>query len=124
MAVAGRVATLHDEIKDKEKSYLMFRRKYFDDNSDPFQTTKQRKVDSSQSLRSSSRSSDGSRSFREVAKETLRPGSAKASAAAPSATASVGMSSLFGAAPASSAAPTFSLSTPSTGFTGFKLGGK
>ncbi|KAF8931461.1 Nucleoporin p58/p45 [Dissophora ornata] len=122
LAVAGRVATLHDEIKDKEKAYLMFRRKYFDDDSDPFQTTKQRKVDSSQSLRSSSRPSDGLRSFREVAKETLRPGSIKAPAAAPPATAPVG-SSFFPPTLAIGSAPTFP-PAPSTGFTGFRLGGK
>ncbi|KAF9583662.1 Nucleoporin p58/p45 [Lunasporangiospora selenospora] len=36
LAMAGRVAALHEEISDKEKAYLMFRRKYFDDDTDPF----------------------------------------------------------------------------------------
>ncbi|KAF9400470.1 Nucleoporin p58/p45 [Mortierella sp. AD011] len=109
LAVASRVAALHDEIKDKEKAYLMFRRKFFDDDSDPFQANiKHRKTDSSQhgqSHRNSTRSIEGQKSFREIAKETLRPGNVKGSSAAaptlskPTATTSTG-SSLFGAAPA------------------------
>ncbi|KAF9996678.1 Nucleoporin p58/p45 [Entomortierella chlamydospora] len=111
LAVASRVAALHDEIKDKEKAYLMFRRKFFDDDSDPFQANiKHRKTDSSQhgqSLRNSTRSIEGQKSFREIAKETLRPGNVKGSSAAaasalskPATMTSTG-SSLFGAAPAS-----------------------
>ncbi|KAF9348677.1 Nucleoporin p58/p45 [Mortierella sp. NVP85] len=74
LAVAARVAALHDEIKDREKAYLMFRRKFYDDESDPFQTSvKLRKTDS---FRSSGRVKDTQKSFREIAKETLRSGSA------------------------------------------------
>ncbi|KAF9557728.1 Nucleoporin p58/p45 [Mortierella alpina] len=134
LAVAGRVAALHDEIKDKEKAYLMFRRKFFDDESDPFQaSSKHRKTDNTahmHSLGSSGRSVNGQKSFREIAKETLRSGTAAPSAAAPTATA--GSTSLFGAAPATaatgsslfskpagfgattSAAPTFSLTAPTS----------
>ncbi|KAF9355535.1 Nucleoporin p58/p45 [Mortierella sp. AD094] len=107
LAVAARVAALHDEIKDREKAYLMFRRKFFDDDSDPFQANiKHRKTDNSQhgqSLRNSTRSIEGQKSFREIAKETLRPGNVKGSstaAAKPATTTSTG-SSLFGTAPAS-----------------------
>ncbi|KAG0268181.1 Nucleoporin p58/p45 [Linnemannia exigua] len=136
LAIAGRVAALHDEIKDREKAYLMFRRRYFDDDTDPFQANnKHRKTDTAHhghSLRSSGRSPEGQKSFREIAKETLRPGSganvapAPAAAAAPAAGSSLfstapalGSTSLFGkpagfGAPTTttSAAPTFSLTTP------------
>ncbi|KAG9323482.1 hypothetical protein KVV02_007807 [Mortierella alpina] len=134
LAVAGRVAALHDEIKDKEKAYLMFRRKFFDDESDPFQaSSKHRKTDNTvhmHSLGSSGRAVNGQKSFREIAKETLRSGSAAPSSAAPAST--IGSTSLFGAAPATaatgsslfnkpagfgattSAAPTFSLTAPTS----------
>ncbi|KAG0359570.1 Nucleoporin p58/p45, partial [Gamsiella multidivaricata] len=135
LTVAGRVATLHDEIRDKEKAYLMFRRKYYDDDSDPFQTSsKHRKKDTSQyvhSLRSSGWTVDGQKSFREIAKETLRPGNANTAKPAVSTTAVAPTTTgLFGAAPAAgtnffgsmpsttatmtSAAPTFSLTAPAT----------
>ncbi|KAG0204284.1 Nucleoporin p58/p45 [Mortierella sp. GBA30] len=132
LVIAGRVAALHDEIKDKEKAYLMFRRKYFDDDSDPFQASnKQRKTENAihaHSLGSSGRSLSSHKSFREIAKETLRPGPGAPSAAAPALS-----TSMFSSAPAStsagpslfsrpggfgttsnttSAAPTFSLTAP------------
>ncbi|KAF9917344.1 Nucleoporin p58/p45 [Lobosporangium transversale] len=82
LAVAGKVALLHEEVKDKEKAYLMFRRKFFDDDSDPFEAnSKHRKTEAishGQPLKSSGRSLEGQRSFREIAKETLRPGNASA----------------------------------------------
>ncbi|KAG0207978.1 Nucleoporin p58/p45 [Mortierella sp. NVP41] len=136
LAVAGRVAALHDEIRDREKAYLMFRRKYFDDDSDPFQANnKLRKTDTAHhghSLRSSGRSPEGQKSFREIAKETLRPGSG--SGAASTTTAAPTGSSLFSTAPAlgssslfnkpaafgasttatTSAAPAFSLTAPTS----------
>ncbi|KAK3815710.1 MAG: hypothetical protein JOS17DRAFT_806349 [Linnemannia elongata] len=144
LAIAGRVAALHDEIKDKEKAYLMFRRKYFDDDTDPFQASnKHRKTDPAHhghSLRSSGRLPEGQKSFREIAKETLRPGSGggtAAAGAAPTAGGSlfntapaVGSTSLFGkpagfgaSTTTTSAAPTFSLTAPTstaptTGFFG------
>ncbi|KAF9116410.1 Nucleoporin p58/p45 [Mortierella sp. AM989] len=139
LAVAARVSALHDEVKDREKAYLMFRRKFFDDDSDPFQANnKHRKTDNAQhgqTLRSSGRSIEGQKSFREIAKETLRPGNVNASStAAPAATSFNGSSpfgaaptsgtSLFGAAPAStSAAPTFSLTAPPTTTPGSSLFG-
>ncbi|KAG0248701.1 Nucleoporin p58/p45 [Mortierella polycephala] len=82
LAVAGRVAALHDDIKDKEKAYLMFRRKYFDDDSDPFQAgNKLRKTENIHHHHGSvigytGRPLEGQKSFREIAKETLRPGGA------------------------------------------------
>ncbi|KAF9177558.1 Nucleoporin p58/p45 [Haplosporangium sp. Z 767] len=81
LAVAGRVAALHDDIKDKEKAYLMFRRKYFDDDSDPFQASnKLRKTENIHHHGSvigyTGRPLEGQKSFREIAKETLRPGGA------------------------------------------------
>ncbi|KAF9905900.1 Nucleoporin p58/p45 [Linnemannia zychae] len=138
LAVAGRVAALHDEIKDREKAYLIFRRRYFDDDTDPFQANnKHRKTDTvhhGHSLRSSGRSPEGQKSFREIAKETLRPGSGVS--ATPAAAPAAG-SSLFSTAPAlgstsllgkptgfgsfgatTSAAPTFSLTAPSAPSTG------
>lgn len=135
LAIAGRVAALHDEIKDREKAYLMFRRKYFDDDTDPFQASnKHRKTDTAHhghSLRSSGRLPEGQKSFREIAKETLRPGSGGAAAApAPGAAPTTG-GSLYNTAPAlgstslfgkptgfgastTSAAPTFSLTAPTS----------
>ncbi|KAG0276281.1 Nucleoporin p58/p45 [Linnemannia gamsii] len=134
MAIAGRVAVLHDEIKDREKAYLMFRRKYFDDDTDPFQASnKLRKTDTAHlghSLRSSGRTPEGQKSFREIAKETLRPGSGAAAAPAATATPAAG-GSLFNTAPAlgstslfgkpagfgastTSAAPSFSLTAPTS----------
>ncbi|KAF9121027.1 Nucleoporin p58/p45 [Mortierella sp. 14UC] len=137
LAVAGKVAALHDEIKDREKAYLMFRRRYFDDDTDPFQANnKHRKTDAvhhGHSLRSSGRSQEGQKSFREIAKETLRPGSGTpAPGAAPGAGSSLfstapapGSTSLFGkpagfgaSTAATSAAPTFSLTTPAAPSTG------
>lgn len=105
LAVAARVAALHDEIKDKEKAYIMFRRKYYDDDSDPFQTSvKVRKTDS---LRSSGRVKETPKSFREIAKETLRPGSVSTGAAAVAAAPAINAPStnLFSAPVASTAAP-------------------
>ncbi|KAF9541591.1 Nucleoporin p58/p45 [Mortierella hygrophila] len=140
LAIAGRVAALHDEIKDREKAYLMFRRKYFDDDTDPFQASnKHRKTDAAHhghSLRSSGRTPEGQKSFREIAKETLRPGSG-GSAAAPAAPAAgaaqtaggslfstapaLGSTSLFGkpagfgySTTTTSAAPSFSLTAPTS----------
>ncbi|KAF8969773.1 Nucleoporin p58/p45 [Entomortierella lignicola] len=106
LAVAARVAALHDEIKDREKAYLMFRRKFFDDDSDPFQANiKHRKTETTQlgqSLRNSTRSIEGQKTFREIAKETLRPGNIKGSSTAPAAPAATATgSSLFGAPSAS-----------------------
>ncbi|KAG0361955.1 Nucleoporin p58/p45 [Mortierella sp. AD032] len=140
LAIAGRVAALHDEIKDREKAYLMFRRRYFDDDTDPFQANnKHRKTDPAHhghSLRSSGRSPEGQKSFREIAKETLRPGSGATAAPAPATAAPAAGSSLFNTAPAlgstslfgkptgfgvantTSAAPTFSLTTPAASSTG------
>ncbi|KAF9437072.1 Nucleoporin p58/p45 [Entomortierella beljakovae] len=130
LAVASRVSTLHDEIKDKEKAYLMFRRKFFDDDSDPFQTNiKHRKTENSQhgqSLRSSVRSTDSQMSYREIAKETLRPGvngPAVGAPGAPTAAPTLG-SSLFGAPASTAAKPSFfgaaapATSTASTGLFG------
>ncbi|KAF9920980.1 Nucleoporin p58/p45 [Linnemannia zychae] len=130
LAIAGKVAALHDEIKDREKAYLMFRRKYYDDDFDPFQTNnKYRKMDTTHhnghSLRSNGRSLESQKSFREIAKETLRPGLGS-SAAPPTAAAPVTGSSLFSTAPSlgstslfgkpagttTTTAPTFSLTTP------------
>ncbi|KAF9153564.1 Nucleoporin p58/p45 [Linnemannia schmuckeri] len=146
LAIAGRVAALHDEIKDREKAYLMFRRKYFDDDTDPFQASnKHRKTDTihhGHSLRSSGRLPEGQKSFREIAKETLRPGSGAAATAPAAGAAPAAGSSLFNTAPTlgstslfgkpagfgastttSSAAPSFSLTAPTstaptTGFFG------
>ncbi|KAF8935305.1 Nucleoporin p58/p45 [Haplosporangium gracile] len=137
LAIAGRVAALHDEIKDREKAYLMFRRKYFDDETDPFQASnKHRKTDTvhhSHSLRTSGRSPEGQKSFREIAKETLRPGSGAAAAAPAAGAAPAVGSSLFNTAPTlgstslfgkpagfgastttTSAAPSFSLTAPTS----------
>ncbi|KAF9197156.1 Nucleoporin p58/p45, partial [Haplosporangium sp. Z 27] len=116
LAVAVRVAALHDEVKDREKAYLMFRRKFFDDDSDPFQANiKHRKTETTQlgqSLRNSTRSIEGQKSFREIAKETLRPGNIKGSSTAPTAPAATATgSSLFGA-PSTSGTSLFGASAP------------
>ncbi|KAG9068927.1 Nucleoporin p58/p45 [Linnemannia hyalina] len=137
LAIAGRVAALHDEIKDREKAYLMFRRKYFDDDTDPFQASnKHRKTDTAHhghSLRSSGRTPEGQKSFREIAKETLRPGWGGSAAAPAAGAAQTAGGSLFSTAPAlgstslfgkpagfgystttTSAAPSFSLTAPTS----------
>ncbi|KAF9157977.1 hypothetical protein DFQ26_008104, partial [Actinomortierella ambigua] len=134
LAVAGLVAALHEEIKDKEKAYLMFRRKYFDDASDPFLANKRLRVSSSakssrsardesmsKSISAAALSSSASRPFSEIARETLRPHQATAGAtAATTTTAAPGTlggpaaptmaTSTFGfGVPAASTAPTTSL---------------
>ncbi|KAF9389458.1 Nucleoporin p58/p45 [Podila verticillata] len=118
LAIAGQVALLHDEIKSKEKAYLMFRRKYFDDDADPFQAaTKHHKTNNMHSSLM-----EGQQCFREFAKQSLRPASAP-----PAPTQGFGISTTpFGAstlgsslkpgfgfsAPAST--PAFSLTAPTT----------
>ncbi|KAF9979203.1 Nucleoporin p58/p45 [Actinomortierella ambigua] len=137
LAVAGVVAALHEEIKDKEKAYLMFRRKYFDDANDPFQANKRlRKLGGSSSAKStrspheeSLSTSSSSRPFSEIARETLRPrqvtaaapaaagglGGLGAPAAAPAATTTpFGFSTSFSSAPAASTATTSLFGKPAT----------
>ncbi|GJJ77507.1 nucleoporin p58/p45 [Entomortierella parvispora] len=132
LSVASRVAVLHDEIRDREKAYLMFRRKFFDDESDPFeahhqhqQQQKHRRAENglrgSESQRSvmlesghlgqSINSGSSQKSFRDIAKETLRPGSAAGASASTTAQAASTAAkpafggSLFGGASTTSAAP-------------------
>ncbi|KAF9311275.1 Nucleoporin p58/p45 [Podila horticola] len=121
LAIAGQVAILHDEIKSKEKAYLMFRRKYFDDDADPFQAaTKHHKTNNMHSS-----PMEGQQSFREFAKQSLRPASAAAPAPAQGFgvnTTPFGASTLgsslkpggFGITATSTSAPAFSLTAPTT----------
>ncbi|KAG0335017.1 Nucleoporin p58/p45 [Podila humilis] len=114
LAVAGQVALLHDEIKSKEKAYLMFRRKYFDDDTDPFQAAIKHHRSNNMHSHSMANThshahargplSEGQQSFREFAKQSLRPASATSAAAPAGATGgnSAGSSSLFGPGAASS----------------------
>ena len=36
MTIAAQIATLHDSIKEIKNEYLSYRKKYFNDNIDPF----------------------------------------------------------------------------------------
>ncbi|KAG0032227.1 Nucleoporin p58/p45 [Podila clonocystis] len=121
LAIAGQVALLHDEIKSKEKAYLMFRRKYFDDDADPFQVaTKHHKANNMHSS-----PMEGQQSFREFAKQSLRPASTAAPATAQgfgTHTTPFGASTLgsslkpggFGITATSTSTPAFSLTAPTT----------
>ncbi|KAF9401710.1 Nucleoporin p58/p45, partial [Podila epigama] len=102
LAIARQVALLHDDIKSKEKAFVMFRRKYFDDDTDPFQTgTKQRKTNSL--LLHHTTPTDGQQSLRDFAKKSLRSVSTSTTPAASTAKAP-GFGSLT--APATSTATT------------------
>ncbi|KAF9336862.1 Nucleoporin p58/p45 [Podila minutissima] len=125
LAVAGQVALLHDEIKSKEKAYLMFRRKYFDDDADPFQAaTKHHKTNNMHSS-----PMEGQQSFREFAKQSLRPASTVAPVPAQGLGASTtpfGASTLssslkpggFGVTAMPTSTPAFSLTAPTTSSAG------
>ncbi|KAG0290503.1 Nucleoporin p58/p45, partial [Dissophora globulifera] len=121
LVVTGKVAALHEDIMDKKKAYLMFQRKYLNDDTDPFQASvKHRKVDGL-----GPRVADGSKSFREIAKVNLRASSGATSltAAAPATTAA-GSQNPFGISqPASTSlfsAPAASTNAPFS----FKIGGR
>ncbi|KAG0308470.1 Nucleoporin p58/p45 [Dissophora globulifera] len=121
LVVTGKVAALHEDIMDKKKAYLMFQRKYLNDDTDPFQASvKHRKVDGL-----GPRAVEGSKSFREIAKVNLRASSnaAPLTAAAP-ATAIAGSQNPFGISqPASTSlfsAPAASTNAPFS----FKIGGR